>query len=504
MHRSTNVKIGRYEIVGQLATGGMAAIVLARLVGPSGFERLVVIKRMLPHLRSDSMREMFLEEARILAGIRHTNVVQVEELAANDGEPFLAMEYLEGESAAGLLRRLVAQRRTLPADLAAYIVAEACAGLHAAHELRGPEGARRGLVHRDVSPQNVFVTYDGTVKVLDFGIAKSNDANTRKDLTKAGELKGKFEYMSPEQTTGAALDCRSDVFSLGIVLYELATARSLFHRRTHLLTMKAICEEPIVRPSRVLSTVPKAIDAVCARALKRTLEARYATAAAMRRELLPLATLPGAEEPRDRLAALMRELFADRIAEKEDMIRRVRAGSSVDDAVLGEADTLVSVPTVLDVAVGRKRSVLRRAWTTAGAIVAVGAAAAILARSSARTDEVVVATPAVSAAAIPATAPSSSAVVLTIDSTPQGAKVSVDASQRGTTPATLEVPRGTRPIVIALDKSGFAAVQREIVPATDVTISIALVREPKREGPVAPVAPPAKVAAPRASFERFD
>src|SRR5262245_61887209 len=212
-------RIGRYEVVGELAIGGMATILLGRLVGPRGFEHPVVIKRILPHLaKMPEFVDMFVDEARIVAGIRHPNVVQVTELGCEGDELFLVMEYLEGESVGGLLRRIWTQDGEIDRALAVYIVAEACAGLHAAHELTDEAGKLRGLVHRDISPQNMFVTYSGAVKVLDFGIAQAADRLTR---TEAGQVKGKFAYMSPEQCLSQPLDRRSDVFALGVVLYEL-------------------------------------------------------------------------------------------------------------------------------------------------------------------------------------------------------------------------------------------------------------------------------------------
>ncbi len=189
---------------------------------------------------------MFVDEARIVAGIRHPNVVAVQELAHEGDELFLVMEYLEGESVGGVARRLVTRGESLRRSLAAFVIAEACAGLHAAHELVDDEGLPRDLVHRDVSPQNVFVTYSGQVKVLDFGVAKAANRNTQ---TEAGQVKGKFAYMSPEQCLGKPLDRRSDIFGLGIVLWELSTGRRLFKRGSEHLTFKAKGEE-IQRHSR--------------------------------------------------------------------------------------------------------------------------------------------------------------------------------------------------------------------------------------------------------------
>lgn len=506
-------KVGRYEVVGQLATGGMAEILLARLVGPSGFERLVVLKRMLPHLgKVAAAREMFLDEARILAGIRHTNVVQVEELSADNGEPFLAMEYLDGENAAGLMRRIVAQRRRLPADLAAHIIAEACAGLHAAHELRAPDGTSRGLVHRDVSPQNLFITYDGAVKVLDFGIAKANDRVTR---TETGQLKGKFQYMSPEQTKGEALDRRSDIFSLGVVLYELATGRSLFHRRTHLLTMKAICEEPITPPSRVATQVPKGLDPICVRSMKRAREDRYPTALAMRKELLPLSQLSGADEPRERLAALMRELFPDRIAEKGEMVRQVRSGTSITAIPGGDVDELVTVPSVLEVVRPSDRTASRRVWI---AILAAAGVIGGVVPFVRRKPEPVVDAPALSTVPVlasgssvtpavsvgePDERPPQSTITLTVHSTPPGARVLVNSEEQATTPGLVQVPRGTAPIRIEIEKNGFVSAQKRLVPEADQEIDVVLVRE-RRGAPPPPPAKHPKTPVPSGSFERFD
>src|SRR5262249_34122249 len=188
--RGLPLRIGRYEIVAELASGGMAEILLARLVGPSGFERPVVLKRILPHLaREPEFVHMFLDEARIVAGITHPNVVQVQELGKDGNELFLAMEYLEGETLWGLMRRLAVRGERLDTPLAVRVIVQACAGLHAAHELVDADGHPVNLVHRDVSPQNLFITYAGQVKLLDFGIAKAADRITR---TETGVLKGKF------------------------------------------------------------------------------------------------------------------------------------------------------------------------------------------------------------------------------------------------------------------------------------------------------------------------
>lgn len=321
--------LGRYAVLGELARGGMAQILLAYISGPSGFRRPVVIKRILPHVARDpSFVRMMLDEARIVAGIRHPNVVHVEELTVADGELFFAMEYLEGESLAALVRRLQARREPLPQQLAIHIVCEACAGLHAAHQAVDELGNALEVVHRDVSPHNLFVTYDGHIKVLDFGVARAAHRLSQTDL---GRVKGRLEYMSPEQCRGDPLDRRSDVFALGIVLYEITTGRSLFARPSPAETVRAIAE-PVIPPSRVAESYPRGLDAICLRALSLARDERFATMADMRRELSRLALeLPsiGDNGPADALADLMRIVFADRIAEKQEMLALIRAGSTL-------------------------------------------------------------------------------------------------------------------------------------------------------------------------------
>ncbi len=338
-------RLGRYDILGELARGGMAEILLARRVGPSGFERPVAIKRILPHYaRQQAFVAMFLDEARIAASVRHPNVIHVEELERDEDGLYLVMEYLEGESLAGLLRRLFVREESIDLSVAAYIVAEACSGLHAAHEMADIDGHKQNLVHRDVSPHNLFVTYDGQVKVLDFGIAKGADRISR---TEAGQLKGKFEYMSPEQCSKKPLDRRSDIFSLGTVLYEATTGRRLFKRENPVETIRAIGGHAVVPPSRLVVEYPAALEGVCMKALSTNPEDRYPSMAEMRRELLAtIRTDERGPEPREKLATLMRAIFADRVAEKTDLLRRVRSGSNVTHVPVGEIDEGVEIATV--------------------------------------------------------------------------------------------------------------------------------------------------------------
>jgi len=339
--------VGRYDVVGHLATGGMAEILLGRLRGPSGFERPVVVKRILPHFAEQQrFVDMFLDEARIAAGIQHKNVVHVTDLGHSGKHLYLVMEYLEGENVASIIKRSLALKKRPSFGLAAYIVAEACAGLHAAHELQGDDGAPLGIVHRDVSPQNVFVTYAGGVKVLDFGVAKAFVRISPE--TEAGQLKGKVEYMSPEQARGKPLDRRSDIFALGVVLYELVSRRRLFKRDSVLAALEAIAHEPLLPPSQVAPSCPASLERVILKAMVKDPAGRYATAAEMRRDLLAVVheTL-GSDDPEQALAATMQELFRERAAEKREMLRRVRAGDEHPVVPAAETDDIVDIPDLI-------------------------------------------------------------------------------------------------------------------------------------------------------------
>ncbi len=334
---SEPTQLGRYRILGFLASGGMAEILLAKLLGPGGFQRAVVLKRVLPHLaRQTEFREMFLDEARIVARIQHPNVIHVSELGQDGRELFMVMEYLAGESVGGLMRRVTSRGGHLDPVIAAYIIAEAAAGLHAAHELVDEDGAPLNVVHRDVSPQNIFLTYEGNVKLLDFGIAKFMDRSVE---THTGQVKGKFAYMSPEQCCAERLDRRSDVFSLGILLWELLSGARLFQRANELLVWKGIVEDDIPTPTECLvegaAPVPAALEAAAMRALSRNKDERYASANELRKDLVTaLRELDPEHRGKDNLAPLMKDLFPDRIAQKEEMLRRVRAG-----------DVITSVPS---------------------------------------------------------------------------------------------------------------------------------------------------------------
>jgi serine/threonine-protein kinase len=308
---------GNYELVAKLATGGMAEIFLARRTDAVGRGDLVVIKRILPHLADDEhFVTMFRDEAALASKLEHANVCKVFTLGSAQGTHFIVMEYLHGVALSRMLTRLAKQRLHLDVRQVARIVIDACEGLHHAHELKDAEGHLLGVVHRDVSPPNIFLCADGTVKLLDFGIAKARGAGSK---TRTGTVKGKNAYMSPEQILGKPLDRRSDVFALGAVMYELLAVKRLFHRDSDFLTFKAITEEPIpdIRDRR--SDILPSLREIVHRALARDVAARYATAQDMADALRAAVAPVGGPSSSFDLGRMISSDFSDELAAKEQL-----------------------------------------------------------------------------------------------------------------------------------------------------------------------------------------
>jgi serine/threonine protein kinase len=272
-------RIGRYDILGRLAMGGMAEIFLARERGPRSASRELVVKRVLPHVASDpKLIDMFVQEARLCMRLRHPNICPIYEFGEEDGVFYLAMEWVDGiplSQFSGEARKV----NGLPIAMAAKIIADVAAALHHAHTATGADGKALGIVHRDVTPENIMIGFDGVTRLLDFGIAK---AATQPDKTQAGVLKGKFAYMSPEQYQGDVLDGRSDVFSLGVCLYEALTGQSLYTRANEYETVAAIILETEVPSIRdVRPELPALLDSVCKTALTKDRLHRFPNADAM-------------------------------------------------------------------------------------------------------------------------------------------------------------------------------------------------------------------------------
>jgi serine/threonine-protein kinase len=299
-------RLGRFQIIGRLATGGMAEVYLALSGELPGFRTLIVVKRILPHLASNGQFiRMFLDEARLAALLDHPNVVRIIEVGHDGEEYFLAMELVQGKPLSAVLRKAARERRPPTPALAAYLIAQAASGLGYAHGLTGGDGQPLGVVHRDVSPQNILISFEGAVKLIDFGVAR---AFGRVAHTSPGGLKGKIEYMSPEQASAEEVDHRADVFALGVVLWEVLTGRRLFRRETELATMRAIVDDPIPKPSEV-AEVPPELEAVVMRALRKRRDARYASAHEMALALERYAFANDGFSPQQ-VAGYMKGLFA--------------------------------------------------------------------------------------------------------------------------------------------------------------------------------------------------
>ncbi len=277
--------LGKYKIIQRLAVGGMAELFLARVTGIEGFEKYVVVKRILPqHAQDRHFVDMFLDEARLAARLDHQNIVQVHDIGQEAHAYFFVMEYLHGEDAQELLKVEGRREQRIPLEQALTIITGVAAGLQYAHEKCDTDGLPLHIVHRDVAPSNIIVTYDGGVKLVDFGIAR---AHFRQSQTEAGRVKGKLSYMSPEQCRGEELDARSDLFSLGIVTYELTTMSRLFRvrRSKKLEVMQRIAKGDIPPPSTRMADYPPALEQIVMRALQVSRKKRYQSAGEMLRDL---------------------------------------------------------------------------------------------------------------------------------------------------------------------------------------------------------------------------
>ena len=348
------VTFGRYLLRFRIAAGGMATVFLGQLQAATGFERWFSIKVIHAHLaREPRFVQMFFDEARLLARLSHPNVCSVVDFGECERTYFLAMEYLQGESLSNVLQR-VAGRADFPFAIAARIVTDAARGLHAAHELRDAAGAPAQVVHRDVSPQNVIVLYEGPTKVLDFGIARSNERLV--DATVSGTVRGKVSYMAPEQLRGEPLDRRADVYALGVLLWEATTGRRLFKRASDALVMDAVLNETVPHPSDFEDDYPDELEQIVMRALSRNRADRHPTADALARELEVFIAHSGSLASHTDVADFMRANFDERIAQRESLLhhvwsngptREVPTPQSTDKPAYGNSDvtqSAVSIP----------------------------------------------------------------------------------------------------------------------------------------------------------------
>jgi|CXWL01.1.fsa_nt_gi serine/threonine-protein kinase len=330
-------RFGKYTLIDRIAVGGMAEIFLARQAGLEGFEKTIVIKRIRPHLsKQASFVKMFLNEAKLAAQLNHPNIVQIYDLGKIGESYFIAMEYIFGRD----MRRIIPKADTLgipfPMVYALKIASSVCEGLYYAHQKVDLYGNALNIVHRDVTPENIFVSFDGTVKVLDFGIAK---AANQIEQTRAGEIKGKLSYMSPEQCMGKPLDCRSDLFSLGVVLYEWLTGFKLFTGDSEVAILKSITEGKIYAPSYFKADIPEAVEAILMKALEKDREKRYQTAWDMQYDLDQFLSQYEFTPSNIHLSNFLKQLFNDELEEEKARLAN-RAPPGPDEIV--EPDEIIS------------------------------------------------------------------------------------------------------------------------------------------------------------------
>ncbi len=490
-----SVQFGKYTLVERLGRGGMAEVWKARISGPAGFQRTLVIKRILPHLVEDEhFKQMFVAEARLSARLNHANIVQVFELGDVDGEFYLAMEYVRGRDLVNLVRAQLF-KGVPPPGLGAFVVREVCRALAYAHALADDNGTPLRLIHRDVSPSNVMISVDGAVKLLDFGIAKAlAEANENRTVT--GTLKGKFGYMSPEQVEGKEVDHRSDLFAAGVCLHEVLTGKRLFKGASDLQTIAMVRDAKVEPPSLFNPAVPPELDAVVLKALARAPDERWRSCDEMAVALDEV--VHSLKWGAERLATLQRDLFPDEPSNSSV----VHLSSLVDTEV---------PPPFHELGVGTLRMMRwrRPAMWASGVLAVAIVLVLIVAGTSRKSAPKVVAVPAVSAPPAVATAPAapvvSSSVTVHVVTTPAGAEVFLegDAAARGRTPLTLSLPRSaTESVHVTVRLRGYDPQTSDLLPDSDsrlqINLSRAVVPRPAVAARPKPAPKPVKpTAAPR-------
>ncbi len=323
---------GKYYLIDKVAVGGMAEVFKAKTFSHGGFEKLLVIKRILQHLSDNGeFVDMFIDEAKISVLLQAPNIVQIYDFGKIRENYFIAMECVEGKDLKVILRKLAERRKLLPTEYAVYVAHETCKGLDYAHKKTSLKGDPLGIVHRDMSPSNIIVSYTGEVKIADFGIAKAEISIYN---TKDGVLKGKFEYMSPEQASGLPIDHRSDLFSVGIMLHEMLTGRRLFKSESEIKTLERIKAADAKPPSATNPSVPARLDEIVMRALARDPKDRYQDAKELQTDLLEFMYPATPDVTRESLSSFMQQLFITEIAEERE---RLEEGTRVASALAAEA-----------------------------------------------------------------------------------------------------------------------------------------------------------------------
>ncbi|MGC4063430.1 MAG: protein kinase [Polyangiaceae bacterium] len=499
-------RVGKYQILAELGRGGAASVCLAVTRGKGDVRKLVVLKALLPELAEEpSAVSAFLDEARLAAQLNHPNVVQTYEVGTESDRHVIVMEYLEGQSLSRVTRIARKSATALPISYHLRIIAEMLQGLHYAHDVKSYDGRPLKIVHRDVSPQNVIVTYDGQVKILDFGIAKAASSSTH---TAAGIMKGKIAYMAPEQMAGTFVDRRADIYSAGCMLWAAATGQKLWQDATDVQIVRAVVAGRIPSPKTVAPECPDELERIVMRALQPDPEKRYSTALEMQNDLESFSERSGFAVKQRDLGKLVSELFAETRAEfNEGLERELSALMSCDNLVAGR-DTLVDqniaiseYPPLRETSASRETAAVvsgvhqasdtppkRSFWLGAVALLLVGAAGAAFwfSRQSMKEQPQTNAastspTPAVTGAATNAATIKTDATVQ-FATTPADAHITLDGRllEAGATSAVIAI--GDASHEVAVEAEGFNRHVQSFKVNGPMTISVALTPKPEKRG----------------------
>jgi serine/threonine protein kinase len=328
MSESQSTRFGKYLLLDKIATGGMAQLYRAKIIGIEGFEKLIAIKMILPHFAKEKdLINSFIDEAKLAALLNHQNIIQIYDFGNVEESYFISMEYLFGKDLRAVWTKSKDDNKPLPLEHALYIMSRVCAGLAYAHELRDFQGKPLNIIHRDISPQNIFVTYQGDVKILDFGIAKAASQST---VTQFGMIKGKVAYMSPEQAAGMPIDQRSDIFSAGILLYELVTNVRMFTGESTMQILTRVRDAQFDSPETVVEGLHSKVYGIINRALAKEPEKRYQFAADMLADLEECMSELSLRPTARMLGQYMRELFADEIEPEQKAVQEASGSQRVE------------------------------------------------------------------------------------------------------------------------------------------------------------------------------
>ncbi len=487
----SRAQIGRYDLLFPLGQGGMATVFAGRLSGMAGFEKLVAIKVIHPHLADQqAFVDMFLDEARIAARIHHPNVGEILDVGEDEGLYYMVGELIAGQPLNAILDHLSTKNATLPHGLAAYIAAKVCRGLHAAHQLTGKDGGSLNLIHRDVTPQNILISYDGAVKLIDFGVAFARDRLTRSET---GALKGKVGFMSPEQFRGEPLDRRSDLFSVGVVLYLMLTGRHPFEGTADAVRMQKILSGSTPAPRSFDSRIDPVVEQTVLTALANRREDRFATTEKMAESLDAFLLSRAAETGSGALAAFMQRWFRSALTRHKKKLRQYKKGVGGPALELIAGNTVVSADQVTRTDVSRPASTGLRSRLTgrtariggSGLVALIGVLVIAVTRFGSS------ASPSEPAEPIPREAgllgqrdsgsPAGSAepkmITVHVDVSPTDARLVLDGERLAPNTTRFSLAISETPHKLVVKRAGYVTLTKTVVANADQSISIVLDRD---------------------------